>query len=160
MLLLSTCLHPLLSSSWVNYCCTCCTKWDTECVYMDINMPFMRLIPVIIIVRVWCLQEHREFGSFIFPIYVKNHNNLDADYCSIFARALGRLQNKNKLAMEDESNWKCLILHCKFTTSLLISYGWDPQYDIITILRSRYDIIAMCWVLRYNILWFKSRRLI
>lgn len=43
---------------------------------MDISKPFMSIIPVMIILGIWCLHEHREIGLFMFPVYMINTSNL------------------------------------------------------------------------------------
>ena len=41
---------------------------------MDISKPC--IILVMIILGIWCLHEHREFGLFMFPVYMINTSNL------------------------------------------------------------------------------------
>ena len=43
---------------------------------MDISKPCMSIIPVMIILGIWCLHEHREIGLFMFPVYMINTSNL------------------------------------------------------------------------------------
>ncbi len=60
-------------------------KVNIGCVYIDMSIPVMRLIPVLIIFGIWHLHEIQRNLVIHVPVYMITTSIPDSDYYMLFA---------------------------------------------------------------------------